>query len=349
MYTKYMILYSYYPYVLNELQEQAERHEKDIYHELREAYGKDRTRITDNNTTWKAELKDMLNLNNSSINTTINNQLFLDITSDIEQAVSESFYYHPEWYIEFIMDDGIKKLMNQIKNGQFEGSPKKLTDDQLRGLRRELLVSLKRFNWAKNLSPDAVTINTYKFEGGAYSEGRLDIAVQLNTRDTKQRQIRSEVKNYTEIFKIGSLDFASISTIIKTAWFTVDRATNELKLHLSSDVIEDVCNEFLRHKYTRASDGRVENLFPIIEDGGEIILFSEFIENLSREEPSKALQLRTYSNLGIYNNVSLTNPAGMTDWYAEIRNKEKEIRKQLLSAKKDYTLWYGNKDKSRFN
>lgn len=49
---------------------------ENIYHELREAYGKDRTRITDNNTTWKEELKDMLNLNNSSTNTTINNQLF---------------------------------------------------------------------------------------------------------------------------------------------------------------------------------------------------------------------------------------------------------------------------------
>lgn len=158
----------------------------------------------------------------------------------------------------------------------------------------------------------------------------------MNTRETKQRQIRTEVKNYTDIHKIASLDSNSMNQIARTAWTSVDPKDNAIVIHLNSQVIEDVCNNFLLKKYK-------DNLFPFIEDGNNIILFSEFIENLAGEDPNHALELRTYTDLDNFDKIQLVSQAHTADWYKELEKKGKDARNKIARGKKDYTLWYGKK------
>lgn len=338
MAANHRVLYSYYPYVLSTIQARAEQHEKDIYHELREAKGETRTRITSKNNAWKDELKALLNMNEVEANQDVNSDAILNIQSDIIEAVQTSFKDSTA-LSDFAADVGIRALINSIRKGGFvksDGKFKPLNDNELQGLRKELLISIQRYNWAKDLSKDAVLINTVGFDRGAYSEGKLDIAIKLNTRETKQRQIRTEVKNYTDIHKIASLDSNSMNQIARTAWTSVDPKDNAIVIHLNSQVIEDVCNNFLLKKYK-------DNLFPFIEDGNNIILFSEFIENLAGEDPNHALELRTYTDLDNFDKIQLVSQAHTADWYKELEKKGKDARNKIARGKKDYTLWYGKK------
>lgn len=162
MAANHRVLYSYYPYVLSTIQARAEQHEKDIYHELREAKGETRTRITSKNNAWKDELKALLNMNEVEANQDVNSDAILNIQSDIVEAVQTSFKDSTA-LSDFAADVGIRALINSIRKGGFDksdGKFKPLNDNELQGLRKELLISIQRYNWAKDLSKDAVLINT---------------------------------------------------------------------------------------------------------------------------------------------------------------------------------------------
>lgn len=327
MYNKYELIYAYAPYILITLKERAERHEKDIYHELRELNNLSKTKITANNITWKQELRDMLTLEGYQLK-------YDDLTPDVETSIfnvlAESGYS-----TDIVNDLGVQSLIETIKNKHFKNNPKKtLTKKQINGLQRELIVTIKRFVWAQDLDESSVVINTAEFDKGVNSEGKFDIAIKL-PKVKNRRQVRSEVKSYAEIFKIGTLSSQYLLPILDSLWFSVNQQTKEIVFHLNGDIVEEQCDRFLMDKY--------DNFFPFIEDGKNILLFSDFIENVAGEEATKRIELRNYGK-------SIMTPQPLTgSTQNEILNQtvltgaaRKAIAYKLGLSSNNYSLWYGN-------
>jgi hypothetical protein len=328
MYSKYELIHAYAPYILTTVKERAERYEKDIYHELRELNQLSKTKITKNNTTWKQELRDMLSLEGYQLE-------YEDLTPDVESSLINTLA-ESGYSTEIVKDLGVQSLIQTIQKGHFKNSPKKqLKPEQIRGLQRELIVTIKRFAWAKDLDDRALVINTEDFDKGAYSEGKFDITVRL-PKVQNRRQVRSEVKAYTEIFKIGTLGSKYLQPILDSMWFSVNQQTKEIVFHLDDSIIEEQCDNFLMDKY--------DNFFPFIEDGKNILLFSDFIDNVTGSNATKRVELRNY-DAPIMTSQSLDGSTQVEILQkTALRGEErKKIAHSLGLSSNNYSLWYGKR------
>ena len=326
----YEIIYSYIPYILMEIKKRAENHEKEIYHEVRELNGLPKTRISSKNETWKQELRDMLSIKGYQL--TID-----DISNDMPTLYREvsNLLISGGYTNDIFTDIGVKNLMRAIQNKKFDNSTKILTKQQLDGLKKELEVTLKRFMWARDLDSTSIVFNTYGFDRGAYSEGKMDIVIKLPAVKNK-RAVRSEVKNYTEIFKIGTLGQNYISKILDSMWYSIDQNNKEIIFHLSGRIIEECCNDYLKDKY--------KDWFPMIEDGTNLLLFSDFIENIAGVNGKYSLQLRNYGQ-PILKPIPLKNSdyAMNLAQIAEEGKKHKNVARNISIKMNKYSLWYGKK------
>jgi hypothetical protein len=329
MNNRYELIHAYAPYILSTIKKRAEQHEKDIYHELRELNKLSKTKITQNNTEWKQELRDMLSLKGYQLTY---NDLLPDVTNSIIQTLLESGYT-----TEIIKDLGVQSLIETLQKGHFKDNPKKkLSAEQLKGLQKELVVTIKRFAWAKELDDSAIVVNTSGFDKSAYAEGKMDISIRL-PKVKNRRQVRSEVKNYADIFKIGTLDSNYLQPILDTLWFSVNTQTKEIIFHLDEQVIEEQCDAYLMDKYS--------NFFPFIEDGENILLFSDFIYNLTdSENGSKNIELRNYGA------PILTSQPLESEVQKEILEQvrlqgadRKRIAHMLGLSSNKYSLWYSKR------
>ena len=222
---------------------------------------------------------------------------------------------------DIIKDEGTKQLIQTLTQGHFSGSSKALNKSQIDGLRTELMTTIRRFAWAQDLDPDSITMNTYEFNKGAYSEGKLDVSIKF-PKVHNRRQIRSEIKNYLQIMHIGDWgnnEEKYIKPILETVDFTFDPEKKEVVFHVSSKVVKQCCDEYLKEKY--------KEFFPFFEDGQNIMLFSEFINNLLN---SYKLQLRNYGEK-ILDPVQLKDSPFYTDVMHQVM-KEGQARKQYLQA-----------------
>lgn len=329
----YELIYEYSPYILGTIVSRVEQHEKDIYHELRELNELGKTRITSGNDTWKAELRNMLSINGFQL-------AWEDLDGPSQDQVVrniENTLYSAGYTAEIAKDMGTLAIIQTLQEGRFPNKSSSLTERQIEGLRKELIITIKRFAWAKELDDDAIVVNTVGFDRGAYSEGKLDIAIRL-PKVHNRRQVRSEVKNYTEIFKIGTIGQKYLKPILDSVWFSRDENKNEIIFHINSLVVEECCNNFLLDKY--------KDWFPFIEDGNKIVLFSDFIYNVI--EGDKKIQLRNYGQR-ILTPIQIQENEQYGKILQELR-RQGHARKAMVSMLGDlknsnYQLWYANNSK----
>lgn len=329
----YELIYEYSPYILGTIVSRVEQHEKDIYHELRELNQLSKTHITSSNTTWKSELREMLSINGFQLSwEDLDGPTQNDVIRNIENTL-----YSAGYTAEIAEDIGTQSIIQTLQQGHFPNRTKPLTDRQIEGLRKELIITIKRFAWAKELDDDAVVINTVGFDRGAYSEGKLDIAIKL-PKVHNRRQVRSEVKNYAEIFKIGTVGQKYLQPILDSVWFSRDEEKNQIIFHINSLVVEECCNNFLLDKY--------KDWFPFIEDGSRIILFSDFIYNVI--EGDKKIQLRNYGQQ-ILTPIQIQENESYSKILQELRTQghARKAMVSMLGNLKDsnYQLWYANSSK----
>lgn len=328
MYSKYELIHAYAPYILTTVKQRAERHEKDIYHELRELNHLSKTKINKDNTTWKQELRNMLSLEGYQLE-------YEDLTPDVESSIINTLIENG--YTTEIMEDlGVQSLIQTIQKGHFKNNPKKtLTAEQIRGLQRELIITIKRFAWAKDLDDSAIVINTEDFDKGAYSEGKFDIAIKL-PKVQNRRQIRSEVKSYAEIFKIGTFGSQYLQPILDNMWFSVNQQTKEIVFHLNDSIIEEQCDRFLMDKY--------DNFFPFVEDGKNILLFSDFIDNVTGTDATKQIELRNYgAPIMTPQPLDGSTQTEILQQTALKGAERKKIAHSLGLSSNNYSLWYGKR------
>ena len=324
----YELVYYYSTQILVSIIPRVERHEKNIYHELRELNGLSRTAIHSNNVTWKDELKKMLSLEGYQLtwdDIAGNNRE--EILQNIENILVDSGYTE-----DLIRDAGIQGLISTNVNGKFSNNSnnlnKSLNIREMNGLKKELLVAIKRYAWAKDLDPNSIFIETAGFNKGAYSEGKMDVSIRL-PKVNNRRQIRSEIKNYADIFKIGTMGIKYIKPILDSVYFTKDLAKNEIIFHVDGDIVEDCCNNFLQDKYT--------DWFPFIEDGNKILLFSEFIRNIVS---TNRLELRNYGSRVF--NKSFPLDIKKLQSLEKIGERGKTSIFNVINFDKvDFQLWYG--------
>lgn len=326
----YELIYAYAPRILQDVKNRAEQHEKDIYHELRELNGLSKTKIMKNNTSWKQELREMLSLEGYQLT-------YEDLTPEVYQSITDTLA-SSGYTTEIAEDLGIQSLIETLNKGHFKNNPsKKLSPAQLNGLKKELIVTIKRFMWAKDLDPRAVVFNTAEFNRGAYSEGKLDIGIKLPSVGNR-RQVRSEVKSNTEIFKIGTLGDTYLKPIFDNIVFSVNPETHSIKITLSAKKIREQCDAFLMDQH--------KEFFPFIEDGNSILLFSDFIENLIGKEPTKQIELRNYGepiwvkdilDQDLKEKIIKNSPKSL-----DVEDKNKIAKRLGLSSNK-YSLWYAKR------
>lgn len=317
---KYELIYEYYSNILDVVKTRAEKYEKTIYHELRELNGLNKIKIKKDDNGWKEDLRDLLSLDGYQIG-----------WEDIEGAASEEILHNIQNILvnsgysdNLIGDIGIKKLASYISDKKFDNG-KLISNAQLEGLKKELITSIKRYVWAKDIDITALFYNTDKF-GGGLSAANADIIIKF-PKVNNRKVFRSEVKNYLDIFHIGNLPKNDIDPILRTIYFELDKSKNQILIHINGNIVQECCDRFLLNKFNDS--------FPIMEDGKHIILFSEFIDSMKntklnlRNEGEKILEPIFLNENQIDNNDELK----------DIALTKKKIVTGLRNPK--FGLWYG--------
>ena len=133
----YEIVHEYAPYILTTILPRVEQHEKDIYHELRELNKLPKTKITQNNENWKEELRQMLSLQGYQLEP--DDIDWQDLTNSLKDVI-----YKKGYGLEIMEDLGIQSLIETLSTGQFSNNKKVLSPNQIEGLKKELLVTIRR-------------------------------------------------------------------------------------------------------------------------------------------------------------------------------------------------------------
>lgn len=318
---QYYDIYAFHPSGLDKMKTSAEKYEKNIYSQLCQLNGIKRPRITSNNTVWKDDLKALLSLE-GDYDLPINEE---DVINDAYNAVVKGIG-DANLLPLFIQSSGVKELGKSIRTKSFDGGKHILSDNMLKGLATEMVTSIKRFKWAKDLDVNATFENTSEYGRGAYGSELYDIAIKFDRGETinSRRMFRSEVKSNLEKFHIigKKMDQALIDMLLKDSTMRV--VGDKLHLILKKTSLEEMSETLLASKYLH------EGNYPIFEDGHNIKLFSEIVESLKND---KYLidQIENYNLRQNYNSMDIT-PATFKQVIGD------SIKKQ--SAK--FNLWYGS-------
>lgn len=311
-------IYAFHPSGLDKMKTQAEKYEKNIYTQLCQLNGLKRPRITSNNTTWKEDLKSLLSLK-GEYDLLIEEQ---DVIDSVYEAVVKGIG-NANLLPMFIESAGIKELGKTIRAKSFDGGKHILSDAQLAGLAKEMITSIKRFKWAKDLDVNAYFENTSEFGRGAYGSELYDISIKFDRDDTinSRRMFRSEVKSNLEHFHLigKKFDDALIDMLLKDSSMRI--LNNELHLILKKTSLEEMSETLLASKYLDVGN------YPIFEDSKDVKLFSEIVESLKNDK----YLIDEMEGYNLRQNYTGVDPG----------NFKKIIGDSIKKQSAKFNLWYG--------
>lgn len=317
-----MNIYSYNPKDLGHLIDLAEKHEKKIYTEMCNLTGDTRGRYKNDDKSWKVKLKEMLKTGDISLD--ISQSKLMGDFDNLSNVIMKYFQNNMDLYSLFINSKGVQDLSKTITFKHFEGSNKILTNQQLAGLKKELLATAKRFTWAYNLDPDVQIINTNKYGEGAYGSELYDIGVKF-TRDKAgdyRKLIRSEVKNSLTSFHLLSKSFNKELTDMLLKNSRVQLMPGyKLCLILKKTSLEELGSKLIIDRYT--------GNYPFFEDGSNILLLSEILLNMQNDS-------------GITESVTDYNlRQNYTDLGLTPDNFQDVISQHMIEKGAKFHIWYG--------
>ncbi len=184
---------------------------------------------------------------------------------------------------DYIAGQGFNQLWQEIQTGRWSTNDQLIGDIQLAGLKRELIIALSTADWMYGLDPKSITIETKDFTG-RHQEGRFDVMAKFSHAElgkgySKRRPIRLESKLHLDNFALGTINNHFLYNA-QINWIKINGNNGQIAWTFNEQNLQSLIDIYLKEKYAQGGEWNKSNILPMFTDGTEIMLFSEFIDNV---------------------------------------------------------------------
>ncbi len=247
---------------------------------------------------------------------------------------------------DFFEAGGFAALLGDIKAGGFKVAGtdkiKQLSKPRLDGLKKELIIGLKRAGWAYNLDENSVIVESNGFKNERYPEGSLDFLIKFDKESTNKKSRRPmafEAKSNINDFSVGAISATSIKKMLTPTKVETSQDGSQVRVYLSAKAFSEAADKIFIKKYLHGRRDYGGMNTPIFEGyDGSIMLFSEFIEDIK----SRGIGIRDYGNTGpdfTVSKIPMDNFIKQGETYTEelLKNRYREI----MTKNRSMQVWYG--------
>lgn len=331
--------------IVNTLKKSAEKYEKNLYSQIQHLTDErfqtgDRKKVSGYT---PQKLKEALKTSKiEGVNSQSNSDLW-DLVDYVEQQTWYWLNTTPDGK-DYIEAGGFNKLMQDLQRGGFidnKGQYKPLSTKRLDGLRKELVIALRRAQWAYAIDEKSVIVETNKFNNTRYPEGSGDFVIKFSKDESmkSRRPIVGEAKSSIDSFNVGSINTWALDKIFTPK--SIRLVGNTIKVQLDKKNFEQGIAVVFNNKFMHGRHDEFGGMnTPFFEDyNGNILLFSEFIADVG----SRGIGVRDFdADMDFYRNLTLKD----LDLQAESRLTEDKIKqtyKNIMKKNINLLVWYGKR------